>query len=39
MSEVIVIFLVYINIVYIVFALLDTNTDARYEYKYANGHE
>jgi hypothetical protein len=37
--EVIVIFQVYINIIYLVFAMLDMNTDARYEYKYANGHK
>jgi len=38
--EVIVIFQVYINIInIIVFAMLDTNTDARYEYAYINGYE
>ena len=38
--EVIVIFQVYINIIYIiVFAMLDTKTDARYEYEYANCHK
>ena len=37
--EVIIIFQGYINIIYVAFPILDTNTNARYEYEYTNVHK